>query len=200
MHAQSVKDADGNIYMTIKIGNQIWIAENLKTTKFSDGKSIPLVTDENKWKGMSTPACCWYKNDINNKAAYGALYNWYTVKTGKLCPIGWHVPSDKEWQTMVEFLGDPLFAGDKLKEPGTAHWRNPVSAATNDFDFTGLPGGMRFSTGVFPDYSYALAVWWTSTEFDAKQTWIRGLRDQSSMIYKGYDNFGSGFSVRCIKD
>lgn len=200
LFAQSVKDADGNIYMTVNIGKQVWMAENLKTTRLNDGKAIPLVTDEEKWKALKTPAYCLYNNEEKNRDVYGVLYNYYAVKTKKLCPVGWHVPTENEWAVMAEYLGDPSTAGDKLKEAGTVHWQNIFSQATNDFDFTGLPGGMRFYTGIFPDYSDAYAVWWTSTEFDSKQTRTRGLHDQSSMVYKGYDNFGSGFSVRCIKD
>ena len=116
LQAQSVKDADGNIYMTVNIGKQIWIAENLKTTKFNDGKPISLVADEKKWRALQTPGYCFYDNDPANKDIYGALYNWFTVNTKKLCPKGFHVPSDAEWKTMVAFLGDKNTASDKLKE------------------------------------------------------------------------------------
>jgi uncharacterized protein (TIGR02145 family) len=197
---QAVKDADGNIYLTVQIGKQVWMAENLRTTKLNDGKTIPLVSADEKWKAMRTPAYCLYKNEEKNKDVYGALYNYYTVKTRKLCPVGWHVPTDPEWAALVDYLGDPVTAGDKLKEPGTDHWQNIFSKASNDFDFTGRPGGMRFYTGIFPEFGDSYAVWWTSTEFDSKQTRTRGLHDQSSMVYNGYDNFGSGFSVRCLKD
>ncbi len=127
------------------------MAENLKTTKYNDGRAIPLVTDEKAWKALKTPGYCWYNNDVKNKDIYGALYNFYTVNTKKLCPEGWHVPSDAEWTTMVKFLGDENTAGDKLKESGNAHWKNFLITATNDFDFTALPGGTRLYSGIFPD-------------------------------------------------
>jgi uncharacterized protein (TIGR02145 family) len=200
LRAQTVKDADGNIYVTLNIGKQVWMGENLKTTRLNDGKAIPLVTVDEKWKALRTPGYCLYNNEDKNKDIYGVLYNYYAVKTRKLCPVGWHVPTEAEWALMAEYLGDPATAGDKLKEAGAGHWQNIFSKATKDYDFTRLPGGMRFFTGVFPDYSDSYAVWWTSTEFDAKQTRTRGLHDQSRMVYKGYDNFGSGFSVRCVQD
>jgi uncharacterized protein (TIGR02145 family) len=200
LFAQSVKDGDGNIYMTVNLGKQVWIAENLKTTKLNDGKAIPLVTDDAKWKALKTPAYCLYKNEEKNKEVYGVLYNYYAVKTRKLCPVGWHVPTEPEWAVMLQFLGDPATAGDKLKEAGRDHWQNLNSKATNDYDFTGRPGGMRDFTGIFPIDGDSYAIWWTSTESNTKQARARGLYDQSSMVYNGFDNFGSGYSVRCMKD
>jgi uncharacterized protein (TIGR02145 family) len=196
----TVKDIDGNIYLTINIGKQIWIAENLKTTKLNDGKPIQLVTNDRAWEQLKTAAYCWYKNDIKNKDVYGALYNWYTVKTGKLCPKGWHVPTSSEWAAMVTFLGDPNTAGDKLKETGTTHWKNLLSDATDDFDFTALPSGIRLRSGVFPSYGDSYCVWWSSTAYNTTDAWNCGLHDSSSQIFYGFDNFQNSFSVRCIKD
>ena len=102
---EEVLDIDGNIYHTVIIGNQIWLAENLKTTKYNDGTPVSLVTDNTGWINLSTPGYCWYDNDITNRETYGALYNWYAVQTGKLCPKGWHVPSDAEWTVLTDFLG-----------------------------------------------------------------------------------------------
>ena len=103
--AQSVTDADGNIYLTVNIGKQVWMAANLKTTKFNDGKAIPLVTDEMKWKSLQTPGYCFYNNDPANKEIYGALYNYYTVNTKKICPKGWHVPTDAGMENNGRFSG-----------------------------------------------------------------------------------------------
>lgn len=200
LNAQTVKDADGNIYVSISIGKQIWLAENLKTTKFNNGSQIQLVTDEKAWKELRTPAYCCYGNDIKNKDVYGVLYNWFTVKTGKLCPQGWHVPSDTEWRTMVGYLGDINKAADKLKEAGVEHWKNYPSTSTNDFDFTALPGGTRLYSGVFPTFGSSYAVWWTSTEYSSLTAWNWGLHDRSSSAYNGYDNKQCGFSVRCVQD
>jgi len=200
LQSQTVKDGDGNTYLTINIGKQVWMAVNLKTTKLNDGKPIPLVTEEKKWEELKTPAYCWYNNDIKNKDVYGALYNWYTVNTGKLCPKGWHVSTDPEWDTMIDFLGGTNEAGDKLKEAGIEHWKNYLSTATNDFDFTALPGGMRYFTGGFPIFGDSYAIWWTSTEYSTSQSVCRGLHDSSSQVFKASDNKRSGFSVRCIMD
>jgi uncharacterized protein (TIGR02145 family) len=200
LNAQTVKDADGNIYVTINIGKQIWTAENLKSTRFNDGKPIPMVTAEKGWEGLKKPAYCWYNNDLKNKDIYGALYNWYTVNTKKLCPEDWHVPTDSEWQTMVAYLGDINKAGDKLKEAGVEHWNNYLSGATNDFDFTALPGGTRLYSGVFPTFGSSYAVWWTSSEYSSLAAINWGLHDSSSKVFNGHDSKQSGFSIRCVKD
>ena len=200
LQAQTVKDIDGNAYIPINIGKQVWMTENLKTTKYNDGTAIPLVTDDSAWKTLLTPAYCWFNNDIENKEVYGALYNWYTVNTKKLCPKGWHVPIDREWKTLIAFLGDPDIAGDKLKETGLTHWKNYLTIATNEFDFTALPGGLRLYSGSFPDFGNSYAVWWSATEYNETRAWNVGLHNSSSKVFRGYDNKQNGFSVRCIRD
>src|SRR5664279_5386678 len=132
LQAQTLQDIDGNVYKNVTIVKQILMAENLKTTKFNDGTSIPLVRENSAWKDMNSPSFCWYNNDATtNKNNYGALYNWYTVNTNKLCPSGWHVPSDAEWTTLRTYLGGDSVAGGKLKETGTTHWKSPNTGATN---------------------------------------------------------------------
>jgi len=124
--AGKVTDIDGNVYDTVKIGTQIWIIENLKTTKYNDGTSIPMVTDSAAWINLTTPGYCWHKNtSASYKNTYGALYNWYAVNTGKLAPKGWHVPSDAEWTTLITYLGGDSIAGGKMKETGMSHWFSP---------------------------------------------------------------------------
>jgi len=120
LQAQTVKDIDGNVYNTITIGTQVWMAENLKTTKFDDSTAIPLRLDNKDWKALFTPAYFCYDNDENaNINTYGALYNWYAVSTNKLCPAGWHIPDDAEWTTLIKKLkGGERVAGGKLKETG----------------------------------------------------------------------------------
>jgi hypothetical protein len=110
LQAQSIKDIDGNVYKTITIGKQVWMAENLRTTRYSDGTAIALVTDNNVWEGLITPAFCWYDNNSSNKEVYGALYNWFTVNTNNLCPKGWHVPTDKEWTNLSPLPGGYRYA------------------------------------------------------------------------------------------
>jgi uncharacterized protein (TIGR02145 family) len=200
LQAQSVKDADGNIYLAINIGKQIWLAENLKTTKYNDGKTIPLVAVDKEWKALKTPGFCYFENDPANKNIYGVLYNWYTVSTNKLCPKGWHVASHAEWKTMVDFIGGINTAGDKLKEPGNDHWKNALLSPTNDFDFTALPGGTRLYSGSFAEFGNSYAVWWTSTEYSSMASYNWGLHVSSSKIFNGYDSKQSGFSVRCVMD
>jgi uncharacterized protein (TIGR02145 family) len=195
-----VSDIDGNEYKTIQIGTQEWMAENLKTTKYIDGKSIPNVTDFKEWSNLTTGAYCWYRNDASAyKASYGALYNWYTVNTGKLCPAGWHVPSGTEWTTLNSYLGGTYVAGGKLKETGNTHWLSPNTGATNSSGFTALPGG-NLSLFDDPDFSGwrgpgSLGVWWsTSASFFLVKF------DDDNLNSNGWYNKESGFSVRCLKD
>ncbi len=200
LNAQVMKDVDGNVYLTTQIGTQTWMAENLKTTKFSDGTPLPFVPDDQAWKVLKTPAYCWFNYDISNKDLYGALYNWYTVNSKKLCPAGWHVPEDTEWTILVTFLGDPVVAGNKLKESGMKHWKNSATYSPDELGFTALPGGMRLYSGIFPDFAGSYAVWWTATEIDDGEAWARGLQDITTKIWKGPNNKRNGYSIRCIKD
>jgi uncharacterized protein (TIGR02145 family) len=152
---EPITDIEGNIYETVKIYRQVWMTENLKVTKFNDGTSITLVPDSATWMDLETPAYCWYNNDSTSyKEPYGALYNFYAVNTGKLCPTGWHVPTEEEWYTLISkldakhepfnYFGITSFtAGGKLKEAGTTHWYSTNQGATNETGFTALPGGSR---------------------------------------------------------
>ena len=197
----TVKDNDGNVYSIVTIGTQVWMKENLKTTKYNDGTSIPLVTDATAWTNLSTPGFCWYNNDsANYKATYGALYNWYTVNTGKLCPTGWHVPTDAEWTTLTDYLGGTSVAGGKLKEEGTAHWNSPNTGATNESGFTALPGGIRINYNGTFTYIGEHSNWWPATDYDATNAWYRTLNYNNSEVGR-YDNSKRyGFSVRCVRN
>jgi uncharacterized protein (TIGR02145 family) len=207
LQAQTVKDIDGNVYKTVIIGKQVWMAENLKTTKYNDGKAIPLVTDDNSWKTLTTPGYCWYKNDASaNKNKYGALYNWYSVSTNKLCPGGWHVPTDEEWRTLTTYLGGESVAGGKLKEKGTTHWGSTNTGATNESGFTALPGGDRNYAGAFDDSGSNIEIfrsngcWWSSTELNTFNAYYRRLYNSLNNIYSSLSVKQFGYSVRCIKD
>jgi uncharacterized protein (TIGR02145 family) len=200
LQAQTVTDNDGNVYPTITIGAQVWMAENLKTTKYNDGRAVPLVTDDKAWKALTTPAYCWYNNNAkNNKDKYGALYNWYTVKTNKLCPTGWHVPTDAEWTVLTTYLGGEGVAGGKLKEVGTKHWHSPNSDATNSSGFTALPSGVHNSDGTFGnigDYGF----WWSSIESNTFNAWYWLMYFFTSDTHRESHSKRDGYSVRCIKN
>ena len=195
-----VTDTDGNVYQTVTIGTQVWMAENLKTTKYNDGSPIPLVTDSAAWVTLPTPGYCWYNNDAATyKSTYGALYNWYAVNTGKLAPTGWHVPTDAEWRTLTTFFGGESVAGGKLKEAGATHWNSPNTGATNSSGFSGLPGGSRYFNGTFISVGN-FEYWWSSSAFDATSAWFRGVYYDNATVNRYYNDCTYGFSVRCVKD
>ncbi|MHC1705202.1 MAG: FISUMP domain-containing protein [Tenuifilaceae bacterium] len=195
-----VIDIDGNEYNTVTIGTQVWLVENLKTTKFSDGTVIPNVTENVTWTGLSYSAYCWYNNDVNSyKNTFGALYNYFAVVDNrKLCPIGWHVPSESEWLTLEVFLGGNPFAGGKLKS--VIFWNSPNTGANNSSGFTGHPGGARFNqTGQYESMGNG-GVWWSTTENGSLDAWYRSLEYNNSDLSKGSHGKNNGYSVRCVKD
>lgn len=196
----TLSDIEGNTYLWIGIGGQAWMAENLKTTKYNDGTDIPLVTDTTEWDNLTTPGYCWYDNDAATyKDTYGTLYNWYTVNTDKLCPAGWHVPTDEEWTTLITYLGGERVAGGKLKEKGTLHWISPNVGATNETGFTALPGGRRNYHGFF-NYRGFEGYWWSATESSTINAWYRGLSFSGSSVHPVYHGKEGGFSIRCLRD
>jgi len=196
----TITDVEGNVYNTISIGNQIWTVENLKTTKYNDGTGIPLVSSESSWTNLPSPAFCWYDNNPTSyKDLYGALYNWHTVNTGKLCPIGWHVPSDAEWTTLTSYLGGSNIAGGKMKEVGTTHWISPNVGATNESGFTALPGGRRYADGVFDYVGYG-SYWWSSTAQNVSNAYPWRINQAASIVYADVSLRSNGYSIRCIKD
>lgn len=196
----TLSDVDGNTYKTIQIGTQLWMAENLKTTKYKDVTGIPLVTDNATWGTLTTPGYCWFNNDETIfKSPYGALYNWFTVNTGKLCPAGWHIPTNAEWTTLTTYLGGESVAGGKLKETGTNHWKGPNTGATNETGFTSIPSGDRVGGGMFLDVG-AAGYWWSSTEYLTSLAWFRYMAFDRSDTGSMYPDKHFGYSVRCLKD
>jgi len=195
----TVNDTDGNLYHVIRIGGQDWMIENLRTTRYNDGTAIPLVTDNTAWGALITPGRCWYNNDSATYNNYGALYNWYTVNTGKLAPTGWHVASDTEWTILTNYLGGASIAGGKLKEAGLAHWLTPNTGATNETGFSALPGGYRYSSGAFTNVG-TYGFWWSSTAGGATDSWSRGMYCSSANVFRFNYNDTYGFSVRCVRD
>jgi uncharacterized protein (TIGR02145 family) len=199
-YSGTVKDNDGNSYHTVLIGDQTWTAESLKTTHFNDGSSIPLIENDNSWINSTKPAYCWYNNkDSAGKAIYGALYNWYTVNSEKLCPIGWHIPTDEEWTALTNFLGGEEIAANKLKEAGTKHWKGSNSGATNETFFTALPGGARDIDGQFYELGNS-GAWWTSSPYSTNKALYRFMESSSGEVTTDFYYRMAGLSVRCIKD
>ncbi len=192
-------DIDGNVYDAITIGTQIWMKQNLNVTHYRNGDSIPNVTDNTAWTNTLTGAYCNCLNDSINSITYGRLYNWYTVVDSRnLCPTGWHVPSNTEWNVLVEdYLGGNGIAGGKLKEAGVLHWQSPNTSATNETGFTALPGGYRYSIGgSLGNHGY----WWSSTESSLTFAINRIMSYSSSNATNNYYNKFIGCSVRCLKD
>jgi len=196
----TVTDIDGNVYQTVLIGDQCWMMENLKVTHYRNGDPIPNVTDNSTWEGLTSGAYCEHNNDPGNVATYGRLYNWYAVDDSRnIAPEGWHVPTDAEWQVLVDYLGVDGVAGGKLKEAGTTHWVSPNTGATNESGFTALPGGYRCYDGGFYNMS-SHAYFWSSTEYDDNYAWSRSLGFNYSEVGRSYGSKDYGFSIRCVKD
>jgi uncharacterized protein (TIGR02145 family) len=199
--ATPITDVDGNVYQTLRIGTQVWMAENLKTTKYADGTPIPDIAE---WSNTTDGAYCWYDNNIGYKTPYGALYSWYTIENGRnLCPTGWHTPTLYEWQTLMNFLGGYSVAGGKLKEAGTAHWNYPNTGATNESGFTALAGGNCAFNG--NDVSFGsfggTAYFWTMTRSGPTAFMVIVLQSDNTLFGQG--GAGTplwGSSVRCVKD
>jgi uncharacterized protein (TIGR02145 family) len=190
-------DADGNNYTTITIGTQTWMAENLRTSKYNNGTSIPNVTDNTAWEGLTTGACCNYSNLLINGTKYGHLYNGYAViDNRKIAPIGWHIPSDSEWTTLTTFLGGESVAGSKMKETGSSNWGYFNTSATNESGFTALPSGQRSYWSTFYDGS---SNWWSSTLWYTDNAWSRECSSGND-VYRSHDSNNSGLSVRCVRD
>ncbi len=196
----SMTDRDGNTYKTIPIGTQTWMVQNLKTTKYNDGTSIPLVMDTGSWSNLSTPGYCWQVNDLAYRVTYGLLYNWYTVNTGKLCPKGWHVPSDAEWTKLTDYLGGENIAGGKLKESGFRHWNSPNTGATDESGFKAFPGGIRLNNPDAPfDSLREMGCWWT-TAFGDDWAASRLMFYDNNRVQKAFYPKNQGLSVRCVWD
>ena len=205
-----IVDIDNNVYQAVKIGDQWWIAENLKVTHYRNGDAIPNVTDATEWSNLTTGAYCNYDNNSSNADTYGRFYNWYAVNDSRnIAPEGWHVPSDAEWKTLEMYLGMSQSEADaeewrgtdeggKLKETGTMHWNSP-NVATNESGFSALPGGCRYYDGSY-DYMGSVARFWSSTEYGSYYAWRRSLHYDLSEVYRYYDfSKGYGLSVRYVR-
>ncbi len=201
-----ITDIDGNLYNTVLIGNQCWMKENLKTTRFSDGSPIEYPGNNTSlWSGTTSGAYAWFDNDISWKDVYGALYNWYAVKSfDGLCPEGWHIPINEELNELDEYLGGSSVAGGKLKstrkqpEPHP-RWDLPNTGASNSSGFTGYPGGYRHNDGRYLNLGYS-ANWWSATMTSATIARYLNLGVDYVNSFRGTRDKATGFSVRCLRD
>lgn len=200
--ANMVTDIDGNVYNTITIGTQVWMKENLKTTRYRNGEVIPTGLSDATWFATGSGAYAIYGNNTSNNTIYGKLYNWFAVvDTRNLAPAGWHVPTFTETVTLTSFLGGLSNSGGTLKQAGITHWNSPNTGATNSSGFTGLPGGNRSNVGVY-DFTGFGGYWWTTTEdFPGSVTAeARGLFANSIETAQISGSKNYGLSVRCVKD
>ena len=190
-------------YRTVKIGSQVWMAENLDVATFRNGDLIQEARTVQEWvdagvKGV--PAWCYYANDYQNTGKYGRLYNGFAMKDPRgLASIGWHIPSDDEWKVLTDYLGDILIAGGRMKEIGFSNWNSPNTAATNSSGFSAIPGGLRHYDGSFLSLGNE-AYWWSSTNSSSGSFWIRWCDFVSENINRGGHNGMRGIAVRCVKD
>ena len=194
-------DGDYNNYPVIELGTQIWMAENLKTTKYLNGELIGTTTSD--ISGESTPKYQWaYDDNESNAAIYGRLYTWYTVIDGRnVCPTGWHIPTDTEWETLKSYLGIESDAVAKLKETGTTHWQSPNTGATNETGFTAIPDGYRRDTAVYASIHVSCYFWSSSlNQYNTEWAWGQGMYFDSTVMLRGGHWKRYGVSVRCMKD
>ena len=196
--APTVSDIDGNVYDTIKIGTQVWLQENLQTTHYRDGSAIPVVADNTEWSKLTTGAYCYYNNDSANRAIYGKLYNWYAaISPSGIAPVGWHIPSDSEWNVLINYLGGEYAAGGTMKSMSL--WNTPNLGASNNSGFTAVPAGARYSVdGTFYDLGNYGGFWSTENSSYGR---TRLLSNESAGVYlDSYTDQACGLSIRCIKD
>ena len=193
-HGNGVTDVDGNKYKSVIIGTQEWMEDNLRVSKYRNGQPIPFVSDSTVWNNWNSGAYCHYRNDKN----HGVLYNWFAViDVRKICPLGWHIPSVKEWDLLAQTLGGDSIAGGKMK--AKLHWEFPNTGATNESGFHALPKGSYGVNGSFNGI-HKNAYWWSSTENGELSAWGREVGFNENLLYSGHGDKRDGLSVRCLKD
>ena len=210
----TITDIDGNVYNVVQINNQCWMKENLNTSHYRSGASILTGYSNAQWQGLTTGAFSYYNDDSISNNVYGKLYNWYAVTAAdSLCPLGWHVPDETEWNSMLIYLDPALntncqvncvqsaIAGGPLKETGTLNWSSPNTSATNSSGFTALGGGYRFYNGNYQSIK-ANGAWWSTTPYGASSpyAWNRYLYNNSSIVFLNFDYKQVGVSVRCVSN
>ncbi len=196
----SISDKDGNTYKTLLIGTQTWMVQNLKTTKYNDGTLIPIISDLSSWDNLLSPGCCWDDDFLSYKKTYGILYNWWVVNSGKLCPVGWHIPTNQEWSQMITYLGGGMIAGGMLKESSLSYWKTPNQGASNMSYFWGLPGGMVESSDSSFQRITEIGCWWTRTSHNKDMAIARVMYYSNESVQEVFYNKKCGLSIRCVWD
>ena len=196
----NVADKDGNVYKTVTIGTQVWMAENLRTTKYENGDPIGTTTSD--ITGESAPKYQWaFEDDISVADVYGRLYTWFAATDARnVCPTGWHVPSDGEWETLKLYLGGDSIAGGKLKETGTSHWQTPNTGATNEVGFAVLPAGYRSFTGAFVSLQISSYIWSSTPNPTPEWSWGQRVGYNDGILLRGGYYKQAGASIRCIRN
>lgn len=208
----AIKDIDGNVYTEVKIGDQVWMVQNLKVTRYNDSMLIPHIMTASTWADLYScennscgykPGYCWYNNDSAANHIYGALYNWAVIETNKLAPIGWHVPSEDEIISLRKLLniGIDDVAGGKLKDVGYLHWDIPNEGATDSFGYKALPGGFRNrdGKGTFNGIG-GVGCWWLSTQVNSAASMYYSMTNDQANVFIDNSSKSDGYSVRCVRD
>lgn len=206
----SVQDVDGNTYPVVRIGEQLWMSENLRAARYANGDSIRHVPEFQAWNGLNEGAWVLYANNSSNLNSYGKLYNWFAATDSRgICPDGWKVPSDQDWQRLEIHLGmSAQHAGYSLGRGGsenvggkmksTSMWQDPNEGATNESGFNGRPGGRLYPTGGFSGLN-GFGYWWSTTEYNPAEAYSRNLFYQNGEVYRSMLGKRNGISIRCIK-
>lgn len=195
-----VYDIDGNAYNTITLGTQVWMVENLKTTRLNDGTALPNITDNYDWIFLTTPAYCDYNNDPSNSTAYGRLYNREAANDSRIAPSGWRVPTLTDWDNLLRFLGGVGVAGGRMKEAGFTHWASPNTAADNSSQFTAVGAGVRAGNpAVFSDLMGRTIMWGQHPTSDG---WVELQYNSASynINWAGSCCTYNGYSIRLVKN
>ncbi len=193
-----VEDIDGNSYETVKIGNQVWMAENLRVTRYRNGDPIPRVEDDEKWMELKEGGYSFYMNFWYFGRVYGAIYNWHAVEDERgICPEGWRVPDDKDWRILSNYLGGNKEAGGKLKA-SSLRWMRPNEGGKDKTGFSALPGGYRHSNGTFYNIR-RFGDFWSSVGFPDGYAYFRSFCNEYPYMHEGVYSKNSGAYIRCIK-
>jgi len=197
----TISDVDGNVYRYLEMcDGKEWMIENLNVSHYRNGDEIPEVQNPEEWANLKTGAWCYYLNDSSYGAVFGKLYNWYAINDPRgIAPEGWRVSSKEDWKNLSDCLGGENVAAGKLKEIGTSHWMTPNVGAVNTSGFSALPGGGRSSQGNYTMVDN-LGIFWTSTNYDELQAWIRHISYSNTFVVEFYNDKRNGFSVRVLKE